>query len=125
MLGRTTYESIGRPLPDRPTIVLTRDPSWAYEGVLVASSVDEAIALGAGLDEVVMVGGGAQVYADALGPATEQVLSEVHTSPDGDALYPTSTRRTGSRPPASRPRERVRDRVAGSGSSAEWSPVTT
>jgi len=88
VLGRTTFEGIGRPLPDRQSIVVTRDPSWTYEGVLVASSVSEAIDLGAGLDEVVMVGGGAKVYVDAIGPATHQILTEVHISPDGDTHYP-------------------------------------
>ena len=43
VLGRTTFEGIGKPLPDRQSIVVTRDPSWAYEGVLVASSVALAI----------------------------------------------------------------------------------
>jgi dihydrofolate reductase len=88
VLGRTTFEGIGKPLPDRQSIVVTRDPSWAYDGVLVASSVQAAIDLGAQLDEVVMVGGGAKVYVDAIGPATQQILTEVHALPDGDTHYP-------------------------------------
>lgn len=88
VMGRTTYESIGRPLPGRTTIVLTRDPSWSTEGVLVAHSLDEALARAADLPGDVMVAGGAQVYADALPVATEQVITEVPLEPEGDVHYP-------------------------------------
>jgi len=88
VMGRTTYESIGRPLPGRTTIVLTRDPAWSAEGVLVAASLDDALTRAASLPGDVMVVGGAQVYAAALPLATEQVISEVPLSPGGDVLYP-------------------------------------
>ncbi len=88
VLGRTTFEGIGRPLPERQSIVVTRDPDWSYRGVLVASSVAEAVEIGGGLDELVMVGGGAQVYRDAISLATAQILTEVHASPEGDTHYP-------------------------------------
>ena len=88
VLGRTTFEGIGRPLPDRQSIVVTRDPGWAYEGVLVARSVQEAVDLGAGLDSLVNVGGGGHVYRDAITLATDQILTEVHASPEGDTHYP-------------------------------------
>jgi dihydrofolate reductase len=88
VMGRTTYESIGRPLPGRTTIVLTRDPAWSADGVLVATSLDDALALAATLPGDVMVVGGAQVYAAALPVATEQVISEVPLSPEGDVFYP-------------------------------------
>jgi dihydrofolate reductase len=88
LMGRTTYESIGRPLPGRTTIVLTRDPNWTAEGVHVAASLDDALALADTLPGDVMVAGGAAVYAAALPVADEQVLSEVHQSPAGDAYYP-------------------------------------
>ena len=88
LMGRTTYESIGRPLPGRTTVVLTRDPSWSADGVLVAHDLDEALAVAAPLPGDVMVVGGAQVYAAALPVATEQVISEVPLSPEGDVLYP-------------------------------------
>ena len=88
VLGRTTFEGIGTPLPDRQSIVVTRDPDWAYEGVLVARSVHDAIDIAGGLHDVVMVGGGAQVYRDAITLATEQILTEVHLEPDGDTHYP-------------------------------------
>jgi dihydrofolate reductase len=88
VLGRTTFEGIGRPLPDRQSIVVTSNPDWEWEGVLVARSVAEAIALGEELDDVVMIGGGAGVYRDALPVATEQVLTEVDAEPEGDTHYP-------------------------------------
>jgi len=89
VLGRTTFEGIGRPLPGRQSIVVTSDPAWSHPGVLVARSVTEALDLGRQLDpEVVCVGGGARVYADALPGADEQVLTEVDLTPDGDTRYP-------------------------------------
>ena len=88
VMGRATYESIGRPLPGRTTIVLTRDPDWHAEGVLVAGDLDEALARGAEIDPEVFVVGGAAVYAAALPVADAQVLSEVHLSPEGDTRYP-------------------------------------
>ena len=66
VMGRSTYESIGRPLPGRTTIVLTRDRSWSAEGVLVAHSMTDALAQAALLPGEVIVAGGAQVYAEAL-----------------------------------------------------------
>ena len=88
VLGRTTHEGIGRPLPDRTTVVLTRDPTWRAEGVLVARDFEEAMALADGLDGEVMVGGGQAVYAAALPWADVQLITEVHLSPEGDTYYP-------------------------------------
>ena len=88
VLGRTTFEGIGKPLPDRQSIVVTRDPDWSWEGVLVARSVEEAIEIGAGLDSLVNIGGGAKVYRDAMPLATGQILTEVEVAPEGDTHYP-------------------------------------
>ena len=88
VMGRTTYESIGRPLPGRTTIVLTRDPAWNAEGVLVAHDLDEALQVAAAYEGDVMVVGGAEVYAAALPLADVQVLSEVPLEPEGDVRYP-------------------------------------
>jgi dihydrofolate reductase len=88
VMGRTTYESIGRPLPGRTTVVLTRDPDWSAPGVRVARSLEEALEVAAGLPGHVMVVGGAQVYSSAMDRADEQVISEVHLSPGGDVTYP-------------------------------------
>lgn len=90
IMGRTTFESIGRPLPGRTSIVLTRDPSWAAEGVEIASDLSSALARAAELDDEVFLIGGAQVYAAALdaGVVDRLVVTHVHLSPEGDAWFP-------------------------------------
>jgi dihydrofolate reductase len=88
VMGRATYDSIGRPLPGRTTIVVTRNPEWSAEGVLVAHSLEEAIALSGEQAGETYVVGGTQIYEQALPLATHQVLTEVHQSPVGDARYP-------------------------------------
>ena len=88
LMGRTTFESIGRPLPGRTTIVLTRDPRWAYDGVLTAPDIATALALAEDTRGDLMVAGGAQVYAAAMPHATEQVLTEIHGDFEGDVFYP-------------------------------------
>jgi dihydrofolate reductase len=88
VMGRATYDSIGRPLPGRTTIVLTRDPGWQAPGVLVADSLDVALERAEGLPGDVFVAGGARVYTAALDRADAQVLTEVHLSPSGDTYYP-------------------------------------
>jgi dihydrofolate reductase len=88
IMGRATYDSIGRPLPGRTTIVVTRNVEWSADGVLVAHSLDEALAMAADQPGEVFVAGGAQIYELALPHATHQVLTEVRQSPDGDAHYP-------------------------------------
>ena len=88
VMGRATYDSIGRALPGRTTVVLTRDPAWSADGVQVAASLEEALAVAAELPGEVMVAGGAAVYAAALPVADAQILTEVHLSPEGDTRYP-------------------------------------
>ncbi|MFT4085376.1 MAG: dihydrofolate reductase [Nocardioides sp.] len=98
LMGRTTYESIGRPLPGRTSIVLTRDPEWRRAGVLVAHDLDEALALAAALPDAppsggdLMVIGGAEVYAETLPLAGEQILSEIALRVEGDVCYPAFDR---------------------------------
>jgi len=88
VMGRATYDSIGRTLPGRTTIVLTRDAQWQAPGVLVAGSLEEALDLAGDVPGEVFVAGGAAVYAQALDRADAQVLTEVHLSPAGDTRYP-------------------------------------
>ena len=89
VMGRKTYESIGRPLPDRTTIVVTRQPDWHDDArVLIAHSVDEALARAGALDEKVFVVGGAQIYAEALPLADRLELTHVDLEPDGDTVFP-------------------------------------
>ncbi len=87
VMGRRTFVSIGRPLPGRHNIVLTRG-SWTADGVTVAGDLDAALAAAGGVDEEVMIIGGAAVYADALPRADRVYLTEVHAEPAGDTLLP-------------------------------------
>ena len=92
IMGRKTFESIGKPLPGRQNIVLTRDSAWRAEGVTMVGNLAEAVAA-AGLDpraraDGIMVIGGAQVYADALPSATRVELTEVDADFEGDTVLP-------------------------------------
>ena len=86
LMGRKTFDSIGRPLPGRRTLVLTRDRGFAIEGVTAVHDWAEALAA-AGEDDL-MVAGGAEIYALALPLADTIHLTEVEASPDGDTLFP-------------------------------------
>jgi dihydrofolate reductase len=88
LMGRTTYDGIGHPLPYRTNVVVTRDPDWTADGVFVAHSVEEGLELAEGFEGDVMIGGGTQIYEAAMPYATHQVLTEVHQKPDGDTHYP-------------------------------------
>ncbi|QFU16018.1 dihydrofolate reductase [Microvirga thermotolerans] len=93
IMGRKTFESIGKPLPGRETVVLTRDPGFAAEGVHVTRSWDEAVAKGEEIArrmgaDAVAVAGGAEIYALALPHVTRIHLTEVHVAPEGDATFP-------------------------------------
>lgn len=91
VMGRKTFESIGKPLPGRQNIVLTRQPGWTAQGVTVVPNLAEAIAA-AGLDPRVrghiMIIGGAEIYALALPIATRVELTEVDAEPEGDTILP-------------------------------------
>ena len=93
VMGRKTFASIGRPLKGRTTIVVTRDGSFAAPAIVVASSLDAALAaargdaLRRGTDTIV-VAGGAEIYAQALPLAAELVITQVHLRVDGDAVFP-------------------------------------
>jgi dihydrofolate reductase len=93
VMGRKTYDSIGRPLQDRTNIVVTRDRSVAIKDVLVTSSLDAAMALARGdalrrNTDAIMVIGGADIYAQ-LWPAADRLeITQVHLQPSGDATFP-------------------------------------
>jgi dihydrofolate reductase len=92
IMGRKTFDSIGKPLPGRQNIVLTRDRGWRAEGVTVVANLAEAVAA-AGLDpraraDGIMVIGGAQVYAEELPSATRVELTEIDAEPEGDTVLP-------------------------------------
>ncbi len=88
VMGRRTYESIGRPLPRRTNIVVTRQRGWTADGVVVVHGVQEAIAQAQRFDGDIMVIGGAQVYESTMALANVQILTEVHQQPPGDTFYP-------------------------------------
>jgi dihydrofolate reductase len=91
VMGRKTFESIGRVLPGRRTIVITRQPGWSHADVEAAHSLPEALSLAGPGDEVFVVGGG-EVYAEAMPFAQRMVLTEVHDSPEGDTWFPEWSR---------------------------------
>ncbi len=93
IMGRKTYESIGRPLPQRTNIVVTRDPDFAAPGVLRAPNLDAAFALARadaekrGVDEIMVIGG-SDVFAATLGGADRLEVTLVHAAPAGDVSFP-------------------------------------
>ncbi|MCS0497550.1 dihydrofolate reductase [Ancylobacter mangrovi] len=94
LMGRRTFDAIGRPLPGRTTIVITRDTGFVTpDGVMVAPTLGAALekaereAERIGADEIVVVGG-AQIYAQALPLANRLRLTEVHGTPEGDIHFP-------------------------------------
>ena len=91
VMGRKTWESIGRALPGRRNIVVTRNQSYSAPGAEVAGSLDQALAL-AGNAEQVFVIGGAQLYADAMPRACRILLTEIDADFDGDTLMPSLDR---------------------------------
>lgn len=89
IMGRKTFDSIGRPLPGRTNVVVTRNAEWCADGVKVAASLEEAVALAGEEDPAeIMVIGGAQIYEQAL-PLTQRVyLTQVYAEIEGDAFFP-------------------------------------
>jgi dihydrofolate reductase len=94
IMGRSTYESLGRPLPNRTNIVITRNPDFhAADGVKIVHSLDDALKIAdsvayiADNDEVVIIGG-AQIYAEALPRVQRLYLTEVKKQVAGDAFFP-------------------------------------
>ncbi len=89
IMGRKTFDSIGRPLPGRSTIVITRDPTWTYPGVDVAVSVEEALQLaGDQRPETIFVAGGGEIYRAAWDTLSRLEITEVRVEPDGEVTFP-------------------------------------
>jgi len=87
IMGRRTWDSIGRPLPGRTSIVLTRDAGFRCEGCLIARTPDEALKLAGEAPEIIVFGG-ARVFEDFL-PLTDRIyLTEVETEADADTYFP-------------------------------------
>lgn len=88
IMGRLTYESIGRPLPNRRNIVITSNPDYRPDGVEIFPSLETAVSA-ASSDETVFIIGGAHVYADSLKYADELILTELDAEfPEADVFFP-------------------------------------
>jgi dihydrofolate reductase len=93
MMGRKTYQAIGKPLRDRTNIVITRDPGFAAHGVVVAARLDRALevargdALRRGVAQIMVIGG-ADLYRQTIGCAARLEITVVHARPQGDSLFP-------------------------------------
>ncbi|MFN3543850.1 MAG: dihydrofolate reductase [Thiobacillus sp.] len=87
LMGRKTFESLGRPLPGRTNVVITRNRDYRPEGCLVADSIPAAIALCGEADEVFFIGG-AELYAQVIPLADRLYLTEVDVEAAGDAWFP-------------------------------------
>jgi dihydrofolate reductase len=87
IMGRKTWDSIGRPLPGRRNIVVTRDAGWHADGAERAESLRAALGRASDTPKVYVIGGG-QVYAEALPLADELILTEIDADLDGDTYFP-------------------------------------
>jgi len=87
LMGRRTFDSIGRPLPGRRTIVVTRQPGWAAEGVTVTHSVEDALAAAGDCPEIVIFGGG-ELYAQLIGRAHRLEITHIRSEIEGDTHFP-------------------------------------
>lgn len=87
IMGRKTWESIGRPLPGRRSIVVTRDPGFVAAGAETASSLDAALARCAGAEEIFVIGG-AQLYSAAMPCADRLLITELDADFEGDTFMP-------------------------------------
>ena len=87
VMGRRTWESIGRALPGRRSIVVTRNPSWAAPGAERAPSLAQAVAMCEGASELFVIGGAA-LFAEALGQAQRLFLTEIDADFEGDTFFP-------------------------------------
>jgi dihydrofolate reductase len=93
IMGRKTFETLGKPLAGRLNIVISRRPDFSPEGAVVVPSLDaalvaaEARALAAGDDEIMVIGGG-EIYRAAIGLADRLYITHVEATPGGDAVFP-------------------------------------
>lgn len=92
VMGRKTFESIGRPLPGRTNVVVTRNHDWSALGVRVVSNLRDGLKLACtqaeldGVDEVVLIGG-ASIYQESMALVDRMYVTQVHVSPEGDAFF--------------------------------------
>ncbi len=91
IMGRATFDSIGRALPGRTTIVVTRNPEWSADRVETVPSLEAALERAKELDDDIFIVGGGQIYAQALESDVVDLLciTRVAAAPDGDVRFPT------------------------------------
>ena len=89
LMGRNTFESIGKPLPNRTTVIITRNKNYFKEGCLIANSIEEAIALAKDQEQVFIIGG-AQIYKETIekGLADQLDITKVHETFNADVFFP-------------------------------------
>ena len=88
IMGRKTFDSIGRPLPGRTTIIVTRNPDYTADDCRVTGSLDEALAEAEKLEKPVYVAGGGEIYRQAIERADALHLTTIHTDVEGDVFFP-------------------------------------
>lgn len=87
IMGRKTYDSIGKPLPGRTSVVITRQHDWKAEGCLVAHSLEDAIRLCGNQEEIFIVGG-AEIFKNSLPVATDLYITKINHQFEGDTFFP-------------------------------------
>lgn len=87
IMGRKTFESLGRPLPDRTNVVVTRNTAYHHDGIVTAGSLEEAVGMFPGEDEIFIIGGG-EIYRQALPIADKLYVTTVCRDYEGDTTFP-------------------------------------
>lgn len=90
VMGRKTYDSIGRPLPGRNNVVVTRDASFMKEGVQVVSNIEEVLSMLSASEEVIVIGGDS-IYKQFMKYATTLYVTEIYSEFEGDTFFPDIT----------------------------------
>ena len=93
IMGRKTFDSVGKPLPNRRNVVITRDPDLKIEGVEVVNSLDEALAISKTEEKPVFIVGGAEIYRQALPKTQTLYLTTIHHHFEADTFFPEIDRR--------------------------------
>ena len=88
IMGRKTWESIGRPLPGRISVVVTRNPDYQAEGCIIASSLEQALNLSSSDSQIFVIGGG-ELYRQAMPLTSRLYVTQIDQAFDGDTLFPT------------------------------------
>jgi dihydrofolate reductase len=92
IMGRKTFDSVGKPLPNRKNVVITRDTELKIEGVEVVNSLDEALAITQAEEKPVFIVGGAEIYRQALPKTDKLYLTTIHHNFDADTFFPSINR---------------------------------